>query len=93
MYGIAFLALQKCFTYSRRLSSCFYLMVFRVSAVDGHSYVPWKLSMNMAQIWSQFLIVPSGRLMNQDPVVLDNVVGRYLAFTRPSHPAASMTMS
>jgi hypothetical protein len=29
----------------------------------------------------------------QDLVALDNVIGRYLAFTRPSRPAASMTMS
>jgi hypothetical protein len=40
IYGIAFLALQKCFTKSQRLSLCFYLMVFRVFDVDGCSYVP-----------------------------------------------------
>jgi hypothetical protein len=42
MYRITFLALQKC-----------YGIVFRVSAVDGCSYVPSKLPMNMAHRWSQ----------------------------------------
>jgi hypothetical protein len=47
MYGIAFLALQKHFTYTRRLSSGFYMTVFRVSVVEERSYVPWKFTMNM----------------------------------------------
>jgi hypothetical protein len=40
MYKIAFLVLQKCFTYSRRLSSDFCLIVFRILTVEGCSYVP-----------------------------------------------------
>jgi hypothetical protein len=56
-------------------------MVFRVSAVDGCSYVPWKFPMNMAHRWSHEVIDPSGRLMSHDLVALVNVVDRNLAFT------------
>jgi hypothetical protein len=50
IYEIAFLTLQKCFMYFWRLSSGFYLIVFRVLAVEGHSYVPGKFTMNMTHI-------------------------------------------
>jgi hypothetical protein len=45
--------LQKRLIKSQRLSSCFCLMVLRASAVDEHSYVPYKFPMNMAHSWSQ----------------------------------------
>jgi hypothetical protein len=45
--------LQKRLIKSQILPSCFCLMVLRVSAVDGHSYVPYKFLMNMAHSWSQ----------------------------------------
>jgi hypothetical protein len=56
-------------------------MVFRVSVVDGHSYVPWKLPMNMTQSWFQEVTDPSGKLMSHDLSAPVNVVGRKLAFT------------
>jgi hypothetical protein len=76
MYKITFLALYKCFTYSQRFSSCFYLIVFRVSIVEGCSYMPWKFSMNMAHSWSQLYMVPSGKLMSHDLATSVDVMGR-----------------
>jgi hypothetical protein len=56
-------------------------MVFRVSAVYGCSYVPWKFLMNMVHSWSQEVIDPLGKLMSHDLAVLVSAVGRKLAFT------------
>jgi hypothetical protein len=67
------------------------LMVFRVSAVDGSSYVPWKFPMNMAHSWPHEVIDPSGKLMSYDLVALVNAVGRKLAFTQSSPLATSIT--
>jgi hypothetical protein len=65
-------------------------MVFMFSAVDRCSYMPEKFLMNMAHNWSHEVIDPSGKLMSHDLATPINVVGRKLAFTRSSHPAASM---
>jgi hypothetical protein len=56
-------------------------MVFRVSAVDGCSYVPWKFLMNMLHCWSQELMDPLGMLMSHDLAAPVNAVGRKLALT------------
>ncbi len=53
-------------------------MVFRVSAVDGHSYVPSKFLINVAHSWSKEVTDPSGKLMSHDLVARVNVVGRKL---------------
>jgi hypothetical protein len=82
IYGITFLALQKYLTYSWRLLSCFYRMVFRLSIVDGRSYVPYKFTMNMAYSWSQQVMDPSGKLMSHDLATPVNALGRKLAFTQ-----------
>jgi hypothetical protein len=65
-------------------------MVFKVSAINRHSYVPCKFPMNMAHNWSHEVIDPSGKLMSHDLAVPVNAVGRKLAFIRSSPPAASM---
>jgi hypothetical protein len=65
-------------------------MVFKVSVVDGCSYVPCKFLMNMAHSWSHKVIDPSGKLMSYDLVAPVNAVGRKLAFTRSSPPVTSM---
>jgi hypothetical protein len=67
-------------------------MVFRVSTVDGRSYVPWKFPMNMAHNWSHEVTDHSSKLMSHDLAVPVNAVGRKLAFTRSSPLAASMTV-
>jgi hypothetical protein len=54
--------------------------------------VPWKFSMNMAHRWSHEVTDPSGKLMSHDLTVSVNSMGRKLAFTRSSPPAASMTI-
>jgi hypothetical protein len=63
------------------------LMVFRVSAVDGSSYVPWKFPMNMAHSWPHEVIDPSGKWMSYDLVASVNAVGRKLASTQSSPPS------
>jgi hypothetical protein len=65
-------------------------MVFRVSAIDGCPYMPWKFPMNMAHCWSHEVIDSSGELMSHDLAVLVNIMGRKLAFTWLSPLMASM---
>jgi hypothetical protein len=48
--------------------------------------------MNMTHSWSQEVIDHSGKLMSHDLAALVNAMGRKLAFTRLSPPAASMTV-
>jgi hypothetical protein len=52
------------------------LTIFKVSAIEGHSYIPWKFLMNVVQRWSKVLILFLGRLMSYDQAALDNDVGK-----------------
>jgi hypothetical protein len=48
--------------------------------------------MNMAHSWFQEVTDPLGKLMSHDLAIPVNAVGRKLAFTRSSPPAALMTV-